>query len=660
VAESNANIGVKVGGDVSPLQRELKKGSNAVAQFSRNARKATTSMAKMGAGAAAAAAGGLTLLYNQQSKVIDNLAKTADALDVNIASLQALHHIAELNGVSQESMSKNLQRMEMRLGEAARKGGAAADALEDVGLTVENLKGLGADKQMEVLAASLAKVEDQTIKASIASDLFGRDGLKMLKVLKALENDGLKPVKSELDELGVSLNRIDAAKVEAANDALFRVSQAAAAAGQAFTVEMAPFIEAAANELIDLAKEAGGFGSVAKNTFQSSAKAVGFFADMVHGLQVVFKGAELVAVGFKAAVVSVFEVVSRAVSAFVDDAIGDVNFLIAQLNKIPKVSIGFVDTLSDSDFMTGVRSMGEAARNEVATLRSELHEMAMQEMPSQAVEGFLEAVTVKSNEAAKAAVSAAEAIREQKHAAAEEVVDGLPSSPEELEEPNAKIDSLKDRYDTVEQAEKEHLERMAIIGEEFDASKFASEGQWMSIREQAQMDHVDRMNSIRDKERTGALSIAKSMGDSLMSLAQGRSKKAFELGKKVARATAVVDGYKSAVAAWSAGMATGGPWAPVVAAAFTAASLAKTGALIRNINAQSFSGGGGQSNPGGSGAPAIPAQAQQAGTGAAGPTQGSSVALNIDPDAIITGRGLVDMLNEAVDNGANLRIIGAN
>ena len=75
-------------------------------------------------------------------------------------------------------------------------------------------------------------------------------------------------------------------------------------------------------------------------------------------------------------------------------------------------------------------------------------------------------------------------------------------------------------------------------------------------------------------------------------------KKTEKLQEKMSIFNALIKGKEAAVAAWSAGMATGGPWAPVVAAAYTAASIAKTAGLIRSIKSRgSASSGGGGSTP---------------------------------------------------------------
>ncbi|HEY0276299.1 MAG TPA: hypothetical protein VGC31_09560 [Paenirhodobacter sp.] len=77
------------------------------------------------------------------------------------------------------------------------------------------------------------------------------------------------------------------------------------------------------------------------------------------------------------------------------------------------------------------------------------------------------------------------------------------------------------------------------------------------------------------------------LGD-LSSLMDSGNKKLFAIGKASAIAQAVVEGYSAAVTAWDKGMKVGGP---PTAAAFTAMSLARTGAMIASLKSTSYGGG---------------------------------------------------------------------
>lgn len=131
---------------------------------------------------------------------------------------------------------------------------------------------------------------------------------------------------------------------------------------------------------------------------------------------------------------------------------------------------------------------------------------------------------------------------------------------------------------------------------------------------------------------------------------KGQSKKMFEVDKAFRLANAVITGYDAATSAWAFGMKVGGPPA---AAAFTAASLARTAALVNSIKSTNFGGGGGGGGggAGSAGSTAVPQQQQQ---------QPENQIVNIDLQGEIFGReqvrGLIGQINDALDDGYTLRI----
>ena len=258
MAIKDANIALTVHGDSSNLRRDLKKANKSLDTLEQKAQKVAANVAKMGA--ASLAAGGVIVaaLFNDQRQVIDSLAKTADALSMTTENLQALQHLANLAGVESKALNNSLQKMRKNLGEAARKGGAAADALADVGLNIKDILKLSPDKQLIELSKAFDNVENSTVKSSIASDIFGRNGLKMLKVMNQLKDEGLDPTTQALEDMGASLSRVDAQKVEDANDAIEKAQVSATAMAQVMTVALAPAVQAVADKFTDWVKSTGG------------------------------------------------------------------------------------------------------------------------------------------------------------------------------------------------------------------------------------------------------------------------------------------------------------------------------------------------------------------------------------------------------------------
>ena len=132
----------------------------------------------------------------------------------------------------------------------------------------------------------------------------------------------------------------------------------------------------------------------------------------------------------------------------------------------------------------------------------------------------------------------------------------------------------------------------------------------------------------------------------------------FEIGKKAAIAQAAIDGAKAIQSAWAAGMAIGGPWAPLVAAGYAATAAITSANQINNIRSQQFGGGGGTPTPAAQGASnvAAPAGAAGGGGGGGGGTQEMRVS-GIEPGALFTGemvRGLAGELLDFQRNGGQV------
>lgn len=187
---------------------------------------------------------------------------------------------------------------------------------------------------------------------------------------------------------------------------------------------------------------------------------------------------------------------------------------------------------------------------------------------------------------------------------------------------------------------------------EFRDAKLATEQEYNEAETAIMEEYAERKKRIAEEERAVRLQAMSGMFGDLSSLMQSENKKLFNIGKAAAVAEAIVSGYSAAVSAWEKGMKIGGPG---MAAAFTAASLAKTGMLISQINSQQVGGGGGSSSSGGgalSGGAGTAAQ-QQA------PLQVSMQA--IDPNALYSGAALQTLFDQLTDEAGarGLQFVGA-
>ena len=153
----DANVAITIGGDSKQFRRELKKADDSLGAFNKKANKIVANLGKVGAAATAAGGAMVAALYASQKDVIDSMAKTADALSMTTESLQALNHLAGLSGVETKALNNSLQKMQKTLGDAARKGGIAADALEGLGVNLDSILQLSPDQQLSFTFQSLFK-----------------------------------------------------------------------------------------------------------------------------------------------------------------------------------------------------------------------------------------------------------------------------------------------------------------------------------------------------------------------------------------------------------------------------------------------------------------------------------------------------------------------
>lgn len=208
------------------------------------------------------------------------------------------------------------------------------------------------------------------------------------------------------------------------------------------------------------------------------------------------------------------------------------------------------------------------------------------------------------------------------------------------------LERLQDQYASERDALEMHLQDQLDMLDEFREKKLASEEELADLEEKIRTDHAERMREIDEAALQQRLASWSSAFGDLSALMNSENKKLFAVGKAAAIAQAVVDGWSSAVSAWDKGMKVGGP---PVAAAFTAMSLARTGAMIASLQSASSSGSGGSG-----GSSASSSAASTAAT--VSPTQIANYRITGDVIGRQTGEELVSSINAAIKDGYQINL----
>ena len=245
------NIAVALGLRNKGFNKGLKKSSGRLAKFAKSVKVVSAAVVTAGAVAFTAGAASITSMTKSQLASIDAIAKQADSLGLATESLAGYQHAASIAGVNAEQLGKGILRMEKNISDATNGLTTAKRAFEGLGLSAEELQSKSPEQQFETIADAFGTVTNQADRARIAQDLFGRSGVAMLNMFNN-GSRGIRDAVAEAEKLGLTFNRVDAAKVEMANDAVTRLRALFTGVARTLAIQVAPFIEAAANKLVDM------------------------------------------------------------------------------------------------------------------------------------------------------------------------------------------------------------------------------------------------------------------------------------------------------------------------------------------------------------------------------------------------------------------------
>lgn len=245
------------------------------------------SAAKIGVAFASAGVAAAAALTKMQMSNIDSLAKTADKIGVTTEALGGLRHAAELTGVGSDTLDMAMQRLTRRVSEAANGTGEAKNALIELGINAANLEKLPLDVQMEVIADAMGDVKSQSDKVRLAMKLFDSEGVSLVNTL-ASGSTGLQQMAKEADTLGITVSRVDAAKIEMANDAVTQSKGVFTGLGNQLATAFAPIIQGVSTDFHQAALDTAGFGNIGQDVADALVSGFGKFLDTVqmveHGI----------------------------------------------------------------------------------------------------------------------------------------------------------------------------------------------------------------------------------------------------------------------------------------------------------------------------------------------------------------------------------------
>ena len=303
---------------------------------------------------------------------------------------------------------------------------------------------------------------------------------------------------------GLAISDVDAAKVEAANDAMSSIGRAVEGVSQQVTIALAPILEEMALHFQEAAIESGGFKDTAVAAVEGVALAVGYMGNAFTGIELIIDGTVLAFQALKAGALGVSLTIAEAIDGAVMGAVGSINGMIETLNNIPGVDIASL-VVGESELTARIKDAAIAANEELQASTDALHNKLMAPLPSEQIEAFIASI----------------------------------NDPAILEAKQLQVD------------------QMAAVDDMAGQNRLTKEEEIQQALSQIQQSWGDHQTS----------AVSNMFGD-LATLQQSGSKKLFEIGKKAAMAQTVMSTYEGAQKAYTAlaGIPVIGPGLGIAAA----------------------------------------------------------------------------------------------
>jgi len=217
--------------DASNMEKELNRAARNTDDFGKlvsNAAKIGT--VALGALTAVAATTGAALISMTKSSALvgDEINKASQKTGVAVETLSGLRFAADLSDVSMDQLTASMGKLARAQQDAATGSTQARTTFQALGVTYKEADGTLRPLNDVMLDAAdqLAHMEDETKRAALAQEVFGKSGMQMLPLL----NQGSAAIRAQMEEakaLGVVWTTDAAQGAEAFNDSLTRLGFAA-------------------------------------------------------------------------------------------------------------------------------------------------------------------------------------------------------------------------------------------------------------------------------------------------------------------------------------------------------------------------------------------------------------------------------------------------
>ncbi|WP_447896052.1 hypothetical protein [Vreelandella sp. GE22] len=372
---------LKTGNFLGPMDKAGRRTKSTTKAMVDDFKKVGKEVAAVGLAAGAAAAGGIAALTKAGMSAIDTQTKLARSMGGTFDGLRAINIAASDSGI--DGMEASLNRMNRRLGAVEMSGGPAAKTVERLNLNLREMASMDVDQRMAYIAD---RIRDYGGSAQESARHLQQLGFEQRGVVELFQQggDAIRDARQEVDDYGLSVSAVDAAAIEAANDAFSRTGRLVESTRNALAVELAPIILEVANNFNEVAREAGGMQDVVQQGVDTSLMYLGRFLDAVWDID---RSIQHAGVSTRRFALQVVNAMATGAQAIMEGPVNAINRLIENINRVPGVDVGFVD---QPDFVYGMRDQVDALEQSIRSAQHELEELESGTRPSERLNAFIQ------------------------------------------------------------------------------------------------------------------------------------------------------------------------------------------------------------------------------------------------------------------------------
>lgn len=180
---------------VKSLKKTMQEANNvSLAKLEAGLKKAST--------AATVAIGAVVALETAYAKAGDNISKASDKYNISAEAFQKNSYVFERVTSDTEGYSKALTEVQSKLSQAAKGSAKAITSFEALGITTEDLAGIGASEALDLVIEKLQGIADYDERVTLANELLASSGTEVA-MIAGLTSEELDELNQKAEQAGI-------------------------------------------------------------------------------------------------------------------------------------------------------------------------------------------------------------------------------------------------------------------------------------------------------------------------------------------------------------------------------------------------------------------------------------------------------------------------